>query len=480
MPTIKQETFNGVIWSSIDKFSSLGIHFVVGLVLARLLMPSDFGAIALLTIFYTISNSFIDSGFGTALIRKQGVTETDFSTVFFFNIFISFICYCILFVGAPYISEFFNLPILCSVLRIQSLNLIFNAFIAVLNAKLIICLDFRAIAIRTLLSALISGFVGVGMAYIGYGIWSLVFQTLAASFVNMVFVWLYCKWIPEWSFSFQSFKELGGYGSKLLIAGLINTVYESLSPLAIGKFYTATDLGYYNRGSELARLPNTSLLSVVQSVSFPIFSKIQDDDEHLICIYRQYIKIASMFLVFFSLLLAALAKPVILLLLTEKWSEAIIYMQLFCFAMMFNHVNTINLNLLQVKGRSDLFLKLEIIKKSISITILMAAIPFGVIWICISKIFYNQIAIIINTYYSGKLFNMGYIAQVKDFIGYFFKSLIACLPTFCLTFIDFPVLIQIFLGFSVSVSIYYYLLRNDVLMVETIVMIKDKLQKRLK
>lgn len=477
MSSVKQETFNGVVWTSVEKFSNLGIHFVVGLVLARLLQPSDFGAIALLTIFYTISNSFIDSGFGSALVRKQGRTETDFSTVFYFNIFISIVCYAILYASAPLISDFFRLPILCLVLRVQAVNLIFNAFIAVLNAKLLISLDFKAIAIRTLLSALISGIVGITMAYLGYGIWSLVFQTLTATFVNLVFVWSYCRWIPLWTFSFQSFKELGSYGSKLLAAGLINTIYDNLSPLAIGKFYTPKDLGFYNRGAELARVPNQSMLSVVQSVSFPVFSKIQDDDAHLISVYRKYIKIASMFLIFSSILIAALAKPIILLLLTEKWSEAIIYLQLFCMAVMFNHINTINLNLLKVKGRSDLFLKLEIVKKTISTIILISAIPFGVLAICISKIFYTQIAIVINTYYSGKLFNMGYISQVKDFIGYFFLSVLACLPAYLVTFINIPFIVQILLGLLFGVSIYYYSLRKDVLLKEILNMIKNKIKK---
>lgn len=478
MTSVKKETLNGLVWSSVEKFSSLGIHFVVGLVLARLLTPSDFGAIALLTIFYTISQSFIDCGFGKALVRKVNRTETDFATVFFFNIFVSLLCYCVLFFSAPFISAFFNLPILCSVLRIQSLNLIFGAFIAVLNAKLIIELDFKAIAIRTLLSALISGVIGIGMAYMGYGIWSLVYQTLTASFVNMVFVWWYCKWLPEWEFSFQSFVELGSFGSKLLIAGLINTIYENLTPLAIGKVYTPTDLGYYNRGSELARVPTKSLLSVMQNVAFPVFSKIQSDEERLIRVYRKYIRAASLFLIFFSVVVAALAKPIILLLLTDKWAKAIIYLQLFCFAVMFNHVNTINLNLIQVKGRSDLFLKLEIIKKTISIAILFIAIPFGVIWICISKIIYCQIAIIINTYYSGKLFNMGYIAQVKDFIGYFLKSVVACMPAFSITFLDIPVIIQIILGLASSIGIYYFLVKKDEMMIESILMVKEKVKRK--
>ena len=480
MASVKQQTIKGVIWSGVEKLSNQGIRFLVGLILARLLAPSDFGLVTMLTIFFSISNSFIDSGFGTALIRKQNRTEADFTTVFIFNVVVSFIFYIILFLIAPWVGDFFKTPILCSLLRVQSICLVFSGLMAVLNAKLTIELNFKAIAQRSILSSVVSGCVGIVLAYLGYGVWALVYQAITFSLVNLIFVWVYCKWKPKLIFSWNSFKDLGSFGSKLLAAGLLNTIYVNLTPLAIGRFYTAKDLGFYNRGAEFARMPNEVCLSVLQKVTLPIFSTIQDDETHLLNVYRKYIKITSMFLIFFSILLASLSKPVVLLLLTDKWAESIIFLQLFCFAVMFNHINTINLSLLQVKGRSDLFLRLEIIKKTIATLILFSAIPFGVLTICFSKIVYDQIAIVINTYYSGKLFNMGYFSQLKDFIGYFFASLGACLPAYLITFTNIPNIIQILLGIGFAFSIYYLFLRKDLLLIEMIDMAKSKINSRNK
>ena len=466
MNSVRQNTIKGVFWNGVEKFANQGIRFLVGLVLARILSPSDFGTVAVLGIFFSISNAFVDSGFGTALIRKNNRIEVDFTTVFIFNIAVSLFFYGLLFIIAPWVAAFFKQPILTSILRVQSLCVVFGGFMAVLDAKLTIDLNFKVIAQRSVTSSIISGCVGIILAYLGFGVWALVFQAITLSFVNMVFVWIYCKWKPRLIFSLTSFKELFAFGSKLLTAAMLNTVYRSLTPLAIGRVYTTSDLGFYNRGSEFARLPNEVCLNVLEKVTFPIFAKLQDDQNHLINVYRKYIKITSMFLIFFSLLLAALAKPVILLLLTEKWTDSIVYLQLFCFAVMFNHINTINLSLLKVNGRSDLFLKLEVIKKVVATLILFAAIPFGVLAICISKIIYDQVAIIINTYYSGKLFGMGYISQIKDFIGYFFLSILACLPSYLISMTGLHFLLQITLGVFLSVIIYYFLIRKDVIFIE--------------
>lgn len=466
MDSIKNSTIKGVFWNGLEKFANQGLRFLVGLALARLLTPADFGAVAILGIFFSISTMFIDSGFGAALIRKNNRTEVDFSTVLIFNVIVSIILYALLFILAPCIANFFKQPILTSILRVQALCLIFGGLMAVLDARLTIELNFKAIAQRSITSSVISGIVGIVLAYMGFGVWALVYQALTLSFVNLVFVWIYCKWFPKLVFSWNSFKELFSFGSKLLASGVLNVVYVNLTPLAIGRVYTSTDLGYYNRGAEFARLPNEVCLNVLEKVTFPVFSKIQDDIDNLIRIYRKYIKITSMFLIFFSLLLAALAKPVILLLLTDKWYDSIIYLQLFCFAVMFNHINSINLSLLKVSGRSDLFLKLEVIKKIIATLILFAAIPFGVLAICISKIVYDQIAIIINTYYSGKLFGIGYVAQVKDFIGYFFLSLLSCFPTYLITLLKIHSIVQIILGCLLSATIYYIAIRKDSIFVE--------------
>lgn len=463
-----------MFWSAVEKFSNQGIRFLIGLILARLLTPSDFGIIAMLGVFFAISNSFIDSGFGTALIRKPERKEEDYTTVFIFNVVISLLIYGILFVAAPWVGRFFNTPILCSILRVQALCLVLGALMVVLDAKLTIDLNFKAIAQRSLLSSVISGVVAIVLAYMGWGVWSLVYQAIVFSLVNLIFVWLYCRWKPKLVFSWISFKELGAFGSRLLVAGLLNTIYTKLTPLAIAKFYTAQDLGYYNRGAEFARIPRDVSLGIFQKVTLPVFSKIQNDENHLISVYRKYIKVTSMIMIFFCMLLAALSHPVILVLLTDKWVDSVIFLQLFCFAAMFDHLNTINLNLLKVKGRSDLYLRLEVCKKIVATLILFAAIPFGVIAICVSKIIYTQVAIIFNTYYTGKFYHVGYFSQFKDFLPYFFTSLIACVPAYVITFAHIPHIAMILGGMVSSVWIYYLLLRKDDLMIEVLDVIKVK------
>lgn len=475
MHSVKQETLSGVKWNAIERFSVQGVQFLLGLVMARLLTPEDFGAIAMLGVFLAISNTFIDSGFSNALIRKKNRTDEDYSTVFYFNILISIICYAFLFVIAPWVAQFYDMPILCSVLRVQSISLILNSLCAIQTTRLTIDIDFKGLAKINLLAAIISGVFGVSLAYFGMGIWALVFQSLIATCINVVALWTYSKWRPSLIFSRGSFNEMFSYGSKLLAAGLLNTIYSNLNPIVIGKFFSAQDLGFYNRGTHFARFPSTNINGVLQRVTFPILAKIQDDDEYLIRVYRKNISITCMCIFFCCMLLAAIAQPIILLLLSEKWLESILYLQIYCFAVMFSHINGINLNLLQVKGRSDLFLRLEVIKKTISTAILFASIPFGVVGICISKIIYTQIAIIINTYYTGKLFHLGYIEQIKDFSGFFFCSLIACFPAYLFTYLDMPYVVSVLFGIMTAPIIYWFILRNNKHMKEIISLVKSKI-----
>lgn len=429
----------------------------------------------MLAIFFAVSQTFIDSGFGNALVRKIDRTETDFSTVFYFNIVVSVACYILLFTIAPWVGSFFNMSILCPILRVQSINLILNSMMGIQVAKLTIDINFKALAKRSLWSSIVSGVFGIILAYNGFGVWALVYQSILSTFINLVFIWIYCKWKPRREFSWQSFRELFSYGSKLLLSGLLNTIYVNLTPIIIGKYFSPRDLGFYSRGTHLARYPGDNINGVLQRVTFPVFAKLQNDDEHLIHAYRKYISITSMCIFYGCVLMASIGKPLVLLLLSSKWAEAIIYLQIFSFSIMFDHINSINLNLLQVKGRSDLFLRLEIIKKTISTIILFASIPFGVIGICISKVIYTQIAVFINTYYTGKLFHLGYIDQFRDFGGYLILSIIACVPAYLLTFLDIPYIVTLILGASTSTILYFIFLRKNKYMHEVLETIKSKL-----
>lgn len=474
MNSVKQKTLSGVKWTAIERFSVQGIQFLLGLIMARLLSPSDYGTVGLLVIFFAISQTFIDSGFGNALIRKIDRTETDFSTVFYFNIVVSVVCYLLLFAIAPWVGAFFDMPILCPILRVQSINLILNSLMGVQVARLTIDINFKALAKRSLWSSIVSGIIGVILAYNGLGVWALVYQSLLSTAINLVFIWIYCRWKPRREFSWQSFHELFSYGSKLLLSGLLNTIYVNLTPIIIGKYFSPRDLGFYSRGTHLARYPGDNINGVLQRVTFPVFAKLQNDDEHLIRVYRKYICITSMCIFFGCVLMAAIGKPLVLFLLSSKWSEAIIYLQIFSFSIMFDHINSINLNLLQIKGRSDLFLRIEIIKKIISTIVLFASIPFGVIGICVSKVIYTQIAIFINTYYTGKLFHLGYIDQFRDFGKFLILSIIVCIPAYLFTFLDISHIITVIFGVSVSSLLYWLFLRKNPYMREVLGIIKAK------
>ena len=468
MGELKEKTLSGVKWNAIGRFSTQGVSFVISILLARILTPSDYGVVGMIGIFIAIAQTFIDSGFGSALIRKKDCTDEDFSTAFYFNIAVGVICYLILFFTAPLIASFFNTPILIDIVRVLSINLFLNSLTIVQTAKLTIAMDFKSQAKVSLVATIVSGCVGLAMAYSGFGVWSLVYQSVSSSAVRTILFWMITKWNPLRVFSKQSFNYLFSFGSKILSASLLHTIYANLTTILIGRFYPPKDLGYYSRGENLAKLPSSNLTGILQSVTYPILSKIQDDDARLIQVYRKYIRITSLVIFFGMFLMVALSKPLILTLLTDKWTDSIIYLQIFCFAYMFDHMCQLNLNILYVKGRSDLVLKLEVIKKTISISMIVTAIPFGVLAICISHALYTQIAVIINTYYTGKLFGLGYLAQVKDFIKYFVCSFIAVLPGMILSYTSLSPILVMVVGVCVAGMMYWLMLRKDGNFVETL------------
>ena len=461
MGELKEKTISGVKWNAIGRFSTQGINFVIGLLLARILSPSDYGVVGMLGIFFAIAQTFIDSGFSSALIRKKDCSDADLSTAFYFNIGVGVISFLILFFSAHYIAQFFDTPILKDVTRVLSVNLFINSLTIVQHAKLNAAVDFKSQAKISLTSTLLSGIIGLAMAYSGFGVWSLVYQSVSAALVRAILLWWIGRWRPRLIFTHDSFKYLFGFGSKILAASLLHTIYSNLTTIIIGKVYTAKELGYYSRGESLATFPSSNLIGILQSVTYPILAKIQDDDTRLIQAYRKYISITSMVIFFGMCLLAALAKPFILTLLTDKWANSVIFLQVFCFAWMFDHLCALNLNILYVKGRSDLVLRLEIIKKTISISMIVAAIPFGVLAICISRAIYTQIAVVINTYYTGKLYGLGYFDQVRDFIKYLLFSLLAVAPAFLLTYSALPSIVVLIVGGILACSIYLLLLRKD-------------------
>lgn len=476
MGSVKQDTLSGVKWTALENFSIQGVQFILGLIMARLLTPTDYGVLGMIGIFIAVSQTFINCGFTAALIRKINRTQEDCSTVFYFNIAAAGFFYILLFFAAPYIADFFNTPILKPVVRVIAINLVIDSLAAVHRTLLTIKIDFKSQAIISFTNCVISGIIGICLAYYGFGVWALVYQQIIGAVLNVILTWSVSKWKPIGGFSLASFKELFSFGSKLLGANLLHTLYANVTTLAIGKFYSAKDLGYYTRGNNFASLPSSNLIGILQRVTFPILSKIQEDETRLLGVYEKYIRVTSLPVFFMMCLLAAISKPLILILLTAKWYDSIIYLQILCFAMMFDHVTTINMNLLQVKGRSNLVLKTEVIKKSISFAMIIASIPLGVIAICCSRVIYTQIAIFLSTYYTGKEYGLSYKSQFKCFFPYFIKSLLAVIPAFIFCFADISPYITLSAGIIVSCAIYYLLIRKDLIWIELKELVLPKLK----
>ena len=424
MSSLKDKTVKGVIWSSIDRFSAQGIQFVFSILIARLLVPEDYGVIAMLGIFMAVSQTFIDSGFGAALIRKVDRTEEDFSTVFYFNIVVATVFYFALFFASPAIANFYNTPLLESITKVVALNLIIGSLSGIHNAKLSIAIDFKSRAKVSIVSTLFTGVVGLWMAYSGYGVWALVVQSLFSGVIRTVMLWIIVKWHPQLVFSWESFKELFSFGSKLLASALLDTTYNNVYSLVIGKVFSPSTLGLYSRAAGLAEFPSSNITSVLQGVTFPVLSSIQNEEERLADAYKRFIRISA-FVVFPLMIgLAAVADPFTRIILTDKWEGTIPLLQIICFAMMWYPVHAINLNILQVKGRSDYFLKLEVIKKIQGVIILIVTLPLGIVAMCFGRVVSSIISLIWNTYYTKKLINYGFVNQMKDLLHIIVHSLV--------------------------------------------------------
>ena len=421
--SLKNKTAKGVLWSTIERFSVQSVQFCIMIIMARLLTPQDYGLIGMLVIFLAIAQSLIDSGFSQALIRKYPRTETDNSTVFYFNIIVAVFIYLLLYFVAPYVSIFYNIPALTSVMRVICLGVVLNSLAVVKRALFTVNIDFKTQAKAAFIAAVSSGFVGIVMAYKGYGVWSLVFQQLLNLSINTGLLWIFSKWRPSWMFSWRSFRELFAFGSKLLLSGLLDTVYRNIYPIVIGKLFSASNLGHYTRAQQFADFPSSNVTGIIQRVTYPVLCTIQKDDERLAGVYRRVLKLVS-FVVFPMMMgLSALAVPFIHIVIGDQWSLCAKLLQVLCFSMMWYPVHAINLNLLQVKGRSDLFLRLEIIKKILGISVLCLTAPLGLVVMCYGQVFNSLVALAINTYYTGKLINVGFFKQMRDLMPTLLLSL---------------------------------------------------------
>lgn len=422
--SLKRKAVNGMKWSAIERFSAQGVQFVIQIVLARLLLPSDYGIIAMLTIFIAISQTFVNSGFSNALIRKLDRDENDYTTTFLFNIGVGVIFYFLLYLGSPLIAIFYGIPLLAPITKLIGLSVLFNSLCIVQQAILTIRIDFKTQTYVSLFSVTFSGGIAIYLAYKGFGAWALAWQVVIAAFLRTAFFWAFVGWKPRGHFSKKSFKSLFGFGSKLLASGLLDTIYSNIYLIVIGKIYDSSSLGFYSRAKGFSAFPSSTITGIIQRVTFPILSQIQYEDERLRINYRKILRYSAFIIFPMMIGLSAVASPLIRLLLSDKWEGSIILLQILCFSMMWYPIHSINLNLLQVKGRSDLFLKLEIYKK-ITITIsLLITFPFGVEVMCYGQILNSILSLAINTFYTGKLINVGFLKQMKDILPILFRCLI--------------------------------------------------------
>ncbi len=432
--SLKNKTVKGVIWSSVERFSVQGVQFLVMLVIARLLDPKDFGLVGMLAIFLAVAQSLIDSGFSQALIRKQNRTEVDNSTVFYFNIIVSAILYLILYAIAPWVAGFYNEPQLCSLMRVLCLIIIINSFAVVQRALYTASINFKTQAKASFIAAIISGVVGVWLAYNGYGVWTLVWQQLLNAGVNTLLLWVYSNWYPRWVYSWISFRQLFSFGSKLLVSGLIDTLFTNIYLLVIGKIFSASSLGFYTQADRFTKMPSSNITGILQRVTYPVLCSIQDDDNRLREDYRKLLRLSAFIIFPMMCLLAGIAYPLVGFLLGAKWRFTATLIIPLSVTMMWWPIHAINLNLLQVKGRSDLFLRLEIIKKIIGVTVLVLSIPFGLLFMCYAGIVTSIICLVINTYYTGKLIQVGFLMQMKDLMGILISSLVVFAVSFLVSY----------------------------------------------
>ncbi len=413
---LKHKAVNGVFWRIVEQGGKQAIQFAVSVVLARLIMPDQFGMVAMLTVFIQVSNAFIDAGFSDALIRKNNRTDIDCCTVFWFNIVVSLICYFGLFAGAPLVSDFYSMPQLTAILRVSSLALVIGSVAGVQRTLLLAEMDFKTLTKFNLSGVVISGIVGIILAYMDFKVWALVFQNLTMTAITTICVFAKAKWRPKLQFSKESFKEFFGFGSKLFASGLLDTVYSNIYSIVIGKVYRASDLAYYNRANTLGHFTSSLPNNVLHSVTFPTLCKLQDNDEALKSGYRRMLKISAFIIFPLCLGIGAVSYPLINVLYTKTWIYTATLLSIIVFSLMWYPIHAINLNYLVVKGKSNLFLRLEIIKKIQGVIILCITIPMGLEAMCWGSVVSSVLSLIWNTHYTGKFLKMNIISQIRDLL----------------------------------------------------------------
>lgn len=429
---LKDKTVKGVGWSAIDNVAQYAVSFVVSIVLARLLSPDDYGLIGIIAIFTTVCGALISGGFSDALVRKKDATDEDFSTVFIVNFMMSVFLYGVLFFCAPLIATFFHREELVVLTRVSTLSMVIGSLAMVQRTRLTKNIDFKTQTKITIIGSIISGLIGITMALLGFGVWALIASNLSGQVLGTALLWYFNKWMPRLRFSVNSFKELFGFGWKLMAVSLINSAWKELYQVVVGRFYNPATLGQYTRAQGFSRMLSSNLTSVVQRVTYPVLSSIQDEPDRMKDAYRRIIKTTMFTSTISMLFLGAISEPLIYCLIGPKWHEAAIYLPLICIGGSWYPLQAINLNMLQVQGRSDLFLGLEIVKKIIAIGPLMVGAFVGILPMLYVNLVVGVISYFLNSYYSGKLLNYSSWMQIKDVAPSYGIAIAVAIPVWAL------------------------------------------------
>lgn len=481
--SLKQKTVKGVGWSFADNIANQGITFLVGLVLARLLTPEEYGLIGIILIFVAVFDSIVNCGFSNALIRKNDADDRDYNTVFIVNMVLSVFLFIIFFFSAQSIADFFGQPQLKPLTQVMGSIVIIHALAIIQRTILIKRIDFKTQTKASVISSVSSGIIGITMAFYGYGVWSLVGQQLSRALLNTACLWIYSRWWPKLQFSWNSFRELFGFGWKLLVSSLIDTVWKEIYQVVIGKCYAPATLGQYTRAHQFGSIFSSNLNNVIQRVSYPVLSSLQDDKQRMKEGYRRVIKLTMLVTFVLMLGLAAIAKPMILVLVGDQWLVAANFLPIICLQMMLYPLHSLNLNMLQVQGRSDLFLKLEIIKKCVAVIPLSLGIFVGIYWMIWGSVFTGMFAYYLNSYYSGKFLNYSILAQIKDILPSFGIASVMAVLTYSISllpltpFVLLPV--QVIIGAVITLTLCEWFKRPEYLEIKSMALsVLRKLKKK--
>ena len=455
--SLKQKTVKGLGWSALDNAARYGMQFVIGIVLARLLSPDDYGLLGLVGIFTMVCTALVNGGFTTALIRKKNATDNDYNTVFICNFGMSLMLYAVVFLCAPLIANFFERQELIALVRVSSLGLIIGALGMVQRTRLTKRIDFKTQTNITLVSTIVSGIVGIGMAIAGFGVWALVAQQLTTQALSTILLYIYNRWLPRFRFSIESFRELFGFGWKMMVSALIDSIWKELYQVIVGKFYSPATLGQYTRARHYSRLFSQNLTTVVERVTYPVLSSIQDDKKRMVSAYRHIIR-TSMFITAVALFsLGAVSEPLIYCMIGPKWQEAATYLPLICLSSTLYPLHAINLNMLQVQGRSDLFLGLEIIKKIIGLAPLFVGAFIGIMTMLWVNMFVGIIAYFLNSYYSGRLLGYSSWMQLRDIAPSYTLAIVIALSVWFFKYLPLSYWIVLPLQITVGAMVFFTL-----------------------